>query len=690
MRCKNFDACVKHINFYLRTENAVAPLIVNAQNFDDYHLLVEKLHEANISFIHLSDYSDADNLPKLENLFKDMSRNGNFAILGLSQFFMLQGEQEIEKLIAELLNFRHIEGHAVILTLLCEDYLKKYTLINKRAENWTILLEGSKAHLPELVFVKYQEFAEGLFCENLQKFLRSLEAFPRECGNFNKLTLQTKLPHALFTNSIFPIRFVSSPYDEAVKKFPELILHKIGQGLGTEEQWLYLFRLSLKYADFSELVSNRFGPPDNFSMIMPVIFSQCPNREKWLFWLSLKLTYVGKNDYIEFALNGTQSYSQFIHNLYCVIFKVPIRDARFMNFYSERRTIIQNLPEDFSEQEEIVNCARNLGQFAVYYLTDYCEEEEYEFLKLISEHEFSDSQLYEAAKHSFPELSFYMHDFTFDEVNTVLRDKDANFREVLKKYFHDYKLQKIRNKLNAEFLSGIEVLAAEKTFYKLQPRSSLLYKFKAEKTQTYFFDALGVEYLGYIQVKCEEYGMNCEVKICRCNLPSTTYYNKEFANDFSVKSISALDDVKHHGVKFNYSTCEYPLHIFHELRIIDRELRKISAEFSRAKIDRALIVSDHGASRLVTLHNHEKIHRAKLPKCASVHTRFASIPQSQDSLSMNLRNSQKFRHAVFGSGFMVIADYSVTRGSSLMACETHGGASLEETIIPIIILTKKD
>mgnify|MGYP006916058133 CR=1 FL=1 len=676
MKCSTLEECFRQIKNYVEAPPDNAPLIINSENWNDYHELRKNL-PASLKVIYVSDYAEADQIPYIEDVLSDISGEGDFAVFGLSQFFMLQGEKALQNFIADLFNLRRLKGHAVIILFGCREVIQNYTFVDKRSQIWSLLLEGPKSRLPELRFIKYREFANENYCEGFKQMLQTLELFHGDLSRV--IFIHTSFSQALFVNSMYPLSSISDPYIEAAKKFEELS-EKIKRSFGTEEEWLYLYKALKPCENLSGLIFKRFGSPENFPQILAEVFSRNSELEKWLFWLSMKIFYIGKNDYLEFVLSFTENYRKLIHEIYCAFLRIPASDARFMNLYSERKFFISHLPENLPEIEAVLEQSEAASKSFPFYLTDTYEDEKFEFMKIIAENEFSESEIYNIAAHSFPELRLYMEDFTFDRTNTHLREKDADFREVLNDYFHDYKLQKIRNRLDENFLSRVEQFASEKPFYKLQPRSSVLQDFNPEEVQAYFFDALGVEFLGYIKAKSKEYGLKCAVKICRCNLPSTTAYNKEFVPNFNPRCISSLDEIKHHGVKFNYKPCKYPLHIFHELEIIDRELRRISAELIRKKFSRALIISDHGASRLVVLHNqkHDDAKENK-PRVYANGERFSRFCLSE--------KSKKSRNAPGDPRLLVLSDYSLIKGSRCSSSELHGGSTLEEVTIPLISLS---
>lgn len=114
----------------------------------------------------------------------------------------------------------------------------------------------------------------------------------------------------------------------------------------------------------------------------------------------------------------------------------------------------------------------------------------------------------------------------------------------------------------------------------LQPRTQIFDKVDLTGAHAYFFDALGVEYLGFIQAKCNEYELSVNITCGRSELPSLTCYNKDFVqvcqdNGCPISDIKELDEIKHHGEdSFDYEKMKTPIYIIRELEIIDDLLKK--------------------------------------------------------------------------------------------------------------------
>ena len=174
--------------------------------------------------------------------------------------------------------------------------------------------------------------------------------------------------------------------------------------------------------------------------------------------------------------------------------------------------------------------------------------------------------------------------------------------------------------------------------------------------------------------------MQFECFVGHCNLPSITSKNKEFYDVFpkgSVRKEEGLDELKHQGTKYDFQFTTEPLHIFDELAILDRDLKKMGSMLAMGKCQRVVILSDHGASRLAVTYRSEN---KKLELSEAGKHSGRCCPADKDP---------GIEFAAFEDGFAILANYERFKGSRKADVEAHGGASLEETVIPVIVLTLK-
>ena len=98
----------------------------------------------------------------------------------------------------------------------------------------------------------------------------------------------------------------------------------------------------------------------------------------------------------------------------------------------------------------------------------------------------------------------------------------------------------------------------------------------------------------------------------------------------------------------------------------------INGEYSKF-----IMVADHGASRLAVIHQSES-------------SLFQLENQGEHSgRCCETSESPNIPEAAYENGYAVLANYDRFKGSRAANVEVHGGASLEETLVPIIEITKK-
>jgi hypothetical protein len=115
-----------------------------------------------------------------------------------------------------------------------------------------------------------------------------------------------------------------------------------------------------------------------------------------------------------------------------------------------------------------------------------------------------------------------------------------------------------------------------------------------------------------------------------------------------------------------------PIHLATELNIIDDVLDRSVKKLKEKTADKILLVSDHGASRLAVINEQECIWELS---ANGVHCGRCCPCDEADV---------KSEFAASENGFWVLANYDRFKGGRKASVEVHGGATLEEVIIPLI------
>ena len=150
--------------------------------------------------------------------------------------------------------------------------------------------------------------------------------------------------------------------------------------------------------------------------------------------------------------------------------------------------------------------------------------------------------------------------------------------------------------------------------------------------------------------------------------------NKNFFDNWqgAKQKDSNLDETKHKdSSKYNFTLNELPIHLASEISIISKAISRAAVELRNRKYKRFILTSDHGASRLAVLRKKEEKYETNTKgkhsgRCCEIFENY-DIPFAAEE-----------------NGYLVLADYGRFKGSRAANVEVHGGASLEEVIIPII------
>lgn len=677
MYCSGLSECYEQIRAYTDRDGTGYPLIVNTENYNDFQEILNRMAaDESKECIFVSDHTFANGVPNIPAVIEKITGRGCQVAVGISQSLMLKGERDLDEQLDELLG-KSIKDHAIILVSHCRMLLERYQQRDLRLANRILYVSGEKTPLPQIRLASAKDTCSGMhFIDGLKALIRHLEKLSdKEVASKPYLLVVTPFSPAFFGTSMYAISTWGGIYDVIAERYADFASAVLKE-YGTEDQWAWLLTEMEDCHSFSSLVVKRFESTSNLAIHIGDILESADEKTIWLYWMALKVFGSRSNHYLTKVLDNSKQFTDFEEHIYMDLLEDRNDDPLFYQYYSERKQLIARMPENLPLTASYCKLAGRHGKKAAYYLTDATETEEFTFMQVVDQYEWQEEELAAVIRRVFPELSLYLREFVFDALNTKLPDKDAGFSDVLTAYFNRYKSQKIRNRIDKDFLEEVDRLAVERPFYKLQPRSIILSGMDKHGTQGFFFDALGVEYLSYIQAKCEQYGMICEVHVAHCELPSITVKNKDFKHYFETKDISELDELKHHSQVYDYQTCPYPIHVFRELEIIDKELRRIRSQLIQHIFEKAVIISDHGASRLAVIYKHESHSPLQLDEKGEHSGR--CCPSETDP---------HIDQAAYEDGYAVLGNYERFKGGRKANLEVHGGASLEEVVIPILVIS---
>ena len=656
-----------------------SPLVVGFSSIKEYKEVVSMLIDDNEKhIIRLSEYCSVEFPPNPNFFISTINRytNKSHVIwLGASQASMLYGKRETEDFFINVLGCS-FGGPTTILCPYCNVMLE--TLAQryfKLSLNIVLCEEKEPQRIPSLSFAQEgNAYGAELTVNGIKALLDKLEC-GTNCENIQVITTCTPLK---LGKAMFPISNGRTAYQCLCQKEPG-IMASLFEDQASSEQWNLLLDETQKAGNLSNLIEKRLCAVND----LPNEFGRFLSQESFSIFLSfvgLKIFWSKGQDYLAYCLTKTNNANDLERNVYRSILDLSHDDERFLLWIKQRKHLLDSFSENKALQKEFCDTATIKRKNILWYLNDSTEEGRAAIIHALSCYEYSYDELEQVFSIISPQLNDYIRLFVFDEYNTKLMESDKSVRDLLTNYFHLYKLQKITNRTDESFISLMKEEAENRSFTKLQSRSAIIKKINKTETQPYFFDALGVEFLSFIRTRAEEYGMQFECLIGHCNLPSITSRNKEFYDAFPEGSIlkeDGLDEIKHRGVKYDFRLTPEPLHIFDELALIDKDLRKMSTALALGTCQCIIILSDHGASRLAVTYKSEN-EKIQLEE-DGIHSG-RCCPTDKDP---------QIPYVIYEDGFAVLANYDRFKGSRKADVETHGGASLEETIVPVIQLTLK-
>ena len=300
------------------------------------------------------------------------------------------------------------------------------------------------------------------------------------------------------------------------------------------------------------------------------------------------------------------------------------------------------------------------------YMTDCTEWEREEITRLIVDA----GEISASVENVYPALWNFWRGFSFSS---------GEFSEVLTKYFQDYKRQKLLGRIEPSFMETVRDFAEDRPQFTLPTRESVLEGVAADGVALCWIDALGCEFLGFIQSVAERLGLKLKVTPVRAKLPSITSVNRSFYDEWQgekMPPVSRLDKIKHGDFeKYDESPTEAATELPHELIVVEESINAIAMRLRKKPGSKVVLTSDHGATRLAVISNSETVW--ELPEKGKHGGRCCRKSEFDGVLPSCVTESDDEK-------WHVLAGYDRFKGGRKGDVEVHGGATLEEMVVPVI------
>lgn len=672
MECNTMDQCFDRIEAYCQKEITGHPLLVNTENAHDFQCLVKRMQlDGNKTCVFVHDYC-GKGLPQIDALFRDVKKKGCFVVIGLSSYVMLLGKKRAEELMARLQELS-VAGHVIVLL----SHMKEIRLSRMQQDQHlsyrVLLLEGDPTPLPSIYLASPEENSFGqLVLPNIQALLEKLEQYD-PVGGETSFAVRTSLHKEVFSESMYSIRSSKGIYKELLRAFP-VLKGDLEESWGTKEDWERFAQEWKECLSWGALAEKHFGIDAHFSAILEREYEQADTYETWLYWLLLKVQGASEDAYLSYALGKSRHWRDLWEHIFLSLSSLSFQMREFEKYCEGRKRLLEGQAIPATWVSEYQDAIAQKGRDAIWYLFAGTAWEEKMLFQCLADYDYTKEEVMGVLKTHFPDLFAYMKSFTF----TMHQKVPERLVPLLTKYFDDYKWQKLMNHLTPDFKAQVNTLAEHRVYNQFPIRSLALSQMKKENTMMYFVDALGVEYLSYISEKCKTYGLLLSIQVVHGELPSITSQNTEFMNA-DVTNIKDLDALKHESQTYNYEKQKIPLHLVAELKAIDGVLQTIRDGLLTKEMKSAIIISDHGATRLAVLNDEEYGAEFIVGEAKGQHSGRCCQVEEDPGIPF----------AAYENGYAVLANYMRFKGSRKADVEVHGGATLEETLVPLLQISLK-
>lgn len=426
----------------------------------------------------------------------------------------------------------------------------------------------------------------------------------------------------------------------------------IKQEFGTDHQWKELAQGHSQTSNLEDAICSLLHV-NQFSVGLFESWSDSTSLKQWFLWLWAKCK--RPSGYLGQILEASHTVEEFLELVYKAIIDF-LDTPNFEQLAIQRRKLIADMR--LAPSQSFLGSIASLDALdQIRCLTDLTQEEKRMVLLAYAKCSSSASAK-DTLKTVYPDAYYYLAEVgvSKNEINN---------------YFSTYKELKLTNETSSSFLGDVDTIAKENgsILWELDARNALVNKLYDDQTTILFVDALGVEYLSLLQHLFEGSCVYSVVSyIGRCNLPSTTEFNTDFLDGKDHEKFYKLDELKHS------SNIDYPDNIIAEFNLM--HVIKAKVDELLRKTPTVLLASDHGTSRMAVLY------RNKAPVYQSKET--AQLKKFGRYCIDTSNEYSDIDGCYHLNEYWIFANYSRFAEKGAPKCEIHGGASLEEVIVPVL------
>jgi len=271
----------------------------------------------------------------------------------------------------------------------------------------------------------------------------------------------------------------------------------------------------------------------------------------------------------------------------------------------------------------------------------------------------------------YPEVAAYLNQaFVFNDVE-------------LEEYFKNYRELKVTGRVTPEFYSK----SASMSPRKVQSRDTILQQYVSDdKCALLVVDAMGAEWLPMLITLAKERNLDIEsFTVGQAQLPTSTVFNNIYWKDKKrqLPDIKRFDNIAHNGVEAHeVNTSEENLAA--ALNVINKTILPRVAD-GLTRFERVVLTADHGSTRLAVLAWKSTPRLAQTIQCED------GAPISDWRYRKRAAHGKcplEMEETLDGQYWVVRGYDRLPKKGGGQGFELHGGATLEERLVPVVIFSR--
>ncbi|MDK2889136.1 MAG: hypothetical protein PWP72_2014 [Thermoanaerobacter sp.] len=423
---------------------------------------------------------------------------------------------------------------------------------------------------------------------------------------------------------------------------------------GTERQWQWLADEIKECEDFDALAARILNINRYDQDLLLSRWDVFDTDRKWLFWVWSKLR-MPAGTLLHMILRDSNNVNQ----LEEAIVAIPFKEKLDLDLMKERKELLKRLgirEMPMSFWQLFAGLQDPLDKLQA--LTGLTVQEKIQVILVVKElleNKRERSTWWPCLEIVYPELACYLTPFLHED-------------GFLTKYFRLYTLSRILDTPGEELKAMARQAAEEKKVWAFPTRESILEKYP--QSFKFWVDGMGLEWLGLWKglLGCRE-EIKLEIAVARTNLPTTSEFNKGWQNEEELDR--RLDEQAH---KNNY---QFPSSFVEEIKVVSEDIEKMVRLLEEK--GEVIVTSDHGLTRFAFSGG-----KTTPPQGAQVH-KWGRYAELKDGFADNTIYSPNWLN---DGRRIFLAVHEKFEGGGWSGGEVHGGATLEEWLVPVIRLRK--